>query len=233
MSPEEEEARQKDASTTRDTLFCGRVSLVQPARHHGYRVNVDALLLAEFAASPTRCARSAFDLGAGVGAVGLSLLHLGAAARVTFVEIDRDLAALAELNARDNGWSDRATVVAADVCVAARKHAGAADLVVCNPPYFAEGRGRPPSAVRARARTGDLDAFVDAARAICGRRARACFVYPANEATTLLSTLRGRGLEPKRLACVHPKPSEPARIVLVECAAGKRGGLRIEPPRFG
>jgi tRNA1Val (adenine37-N6)-methyltransferase len=222
-------------STTEDTLFGGRVALAQPAKGRGYRVNVDAVLLGAFAAGalgtgPARRAHAAFDLGAGVGGVGLSLVHLGAADHVTMVEIDPALAKLAEANAQANGWGDRIAVVRSDVSVARAVPAGAADLVVCNPPYVEPGRGRLPAASRAQARSGSLAGFLDAARRLAGRRARVCVVYPAIEATTLLVELRARGLEPKRLRAVHGRARDKARIVLVECAAGKPGGLVIEPP---
>ena len=215
---------------TEDTLFAGAVALAQPPRGGSYRVNVDAILLASFAAAGarTRGARRAFDLGAGVGAVGLSLLHLGAAEHVTMIEIDAELAELARRNARANGWEARITVVHGDVAEAE----GAADLVVCNPPYVVPGRGRPPAPSRARARSGPLDVFLDAARRLAGRRARVCFVYPAIETTTLLASLRARGLEPKRLRTVHAKADRQARVVLVEAVAGKPGGLIIEPSQL-
>ena len=212
--------------TTRDALFGGQLVLHQPARKAGYRVNVDALLLAEFASAGPRRARHAIDLGSGVGAVGLALLYLDRVEHVTFVEIDASLAELAARNIEENGWTHRAEVVHGDV----QTYAGRVDLVVCNPPYIAPGRGRPPSSALARAKAGSLAAFLDGARRCTGWRARVCFVYPAFETTTLLTELRARGLEPKRLRCVHPKAKEPARIVLVECAAGKPGGLVIEPP---
>src|SRR5579871_1698704 len=87
-----------EVEATQDALFGGSVVLFQPPRGAGYRTNVDALLLAAFAAAPTpgnaalvvparagdrgvrqpplrpRSAPVAFDLGAGVGAVGLALL---------------------------------------------------------------------------------------------------------------------------------------------------------------
>jgi tRNA1Val (adenine37-N6)-methyltransferase len=215
---------------TEDTLFAGAVALAQPPRGGAYRVNVDAVLLAEFAtAGRLAPARRAFDLGAGVGAVGLSLLHLGAAEHVTMVEIDAALARLAERNANDNGWSQRIAVLHADV---ATVPVAAADLVVCNPPYVAPGRGRAPAAPRARARSGPLEVFLDAARRVAGRRARVCFVYPAIETTTLLAALRARGLEPKRLCAVHANAERAARVVLVEAVAGKPGGLVVEPPRY-
>jgi tRNA1Val (adenine37-N6)-methyltransferase len=237
-------------STTHDTLFGGRVALAQPAKGRGYRVNVDAVLLGAFAAGALSDVRklvssdphdvsgaargrrfhAAFDLGAGVGGVGLSLVHLGAAEHVTMVEIDPALAKLAEANAAANGWTERIDVVRADVGDTKAVPAGAADLIVCNPPYVEPGRGRLPAPSRAQARSGSLATFLDAARRLAGRRARVCIVYPAIEATTLLVELRARGLEPKRLRAVHGRAEDKARIVLVECAAGKPGGLEIEPP---
>ncbi|MCL2777829.1 MAG: methyltransferase [Polyangiaceae bacterium] len=217
--------------TTNDTLFGGRVALTQPAKKCGYRVNVDALLLAAFARS-ARTAKFALDLGAGAGAVGLSLLHLGAAHHVTMIEIDPELARLARANAHANGWADRVTVLTCDVeeYASDRAHGITADLVVCNPPYVPPGRGREPLGPVARAKMGALDAFVCAARVLAGQRARVCFVYPAVEAASLFESVRQRGLEPKRLRIVHAKPLENARIVLVECVPGRRGGLVVEPP---
>ncbi len=217
------------SETTRDTIFAGRLTLRQPARGAGYRLNVDAILLASFAGG-RRHAQSAFDVGAGVGGVGLSLLHLDAAEHVTMIEHDTHLAELASDNADANGWADRVAVIAGDALAASIVHAGKADLVVCNPPYVEPGRGRPPHASKAAARSGHLDLFLDAARHLAGRRARVCFVYPAREATTFLVECRHRGLEPKRLRAVHAKPTLPARTILVECAAGRPGGLFVEPP---
>jgi len=146
------------------------------------------------------------------------------------VEVDPALAKLAEQNAVSNGWVDRIHVLRADVSDVTALPAGAADLVVCNPPYVELGRGRAPAPARARARSGPLHVFLDAARRLAGRRARVFFVYPAIEATTLLSELRTRGLEPKRIRAVHGRAEDQARVILVECVAGRPGGLVLEPP---
>jgi tRNA1Val (adenine37-N6)-methyltransferase len=215
-----------------DALFDGRLALHQLPRG-SYRTNVDALLLAAFAAEAhgENPARVVYDLGAGVGAVGLSLLFFERATRVVFVEIDAKAAALSAENISANGWSARAEAITADVRDVALTRNAVADLVVCNPPFFAPGRGRPaqtPS--RAVARGGELAHFVMAARTLLGRRGRACFVYPALELVTLATTLRAAGLEPKRARFVHATSAAAARIVLVEAVAGKAGGLRIAPP---
>lgn len=216
---------------TEDALFGGRVVLFQPPRGKGYRTNVDALLLASFAAgsAPPPRSRVAFDLGSGVGAVALALLRLEARMRVVLVEIDEVAAAMARENLEVNRWSDRGEVVVGDVLDVARQHQGHADLVVCNPPYVAPGRGRVrPSELRAR--VGELGRFVEAARQVAGHRARACFVYPASEFGPLLARLAAEGLHGKRARFVHAAPEAPARVVLVEAQAGRAGGLHVMPP---
>ncbi len=217
------------AEVTQDALFGGSVVLFQPPRDAGYRTNVDALLLAGFATS-SKVAGVAFDLGAGVGAVGLALLRLGAARRVVLVEVDAHPAAMARRNLDANGWTDRGEVVRGDVRDVARARRGEAALVVCNPPYVAPGRGRPsPVQALAQARSGDLSTFVEAARQLAGRKARVCFVYPAAELGALLSTLAAEGLHAKRLRFVHGTPEAPARIALVEAQAARAGGLHVLP----
>jgi tRNA1Val (adenine37-N6)-methyltransferase len=211
-----------------DTLFGGAVTLHQPARGQGYRVNVDAVLLAAFAARERR-ARRAVDLGAGVGAVGLCLLHHDRAEHVLFAEEDREAHTLCRMNLEANGWQARGEALCVDVSNTLALPTSGADLVVCNPPYVPPGRGRPP-VVGAKARLGDLAIFTRAARCVLGVRGRACFVYPAPEIATLLETLRNAGLEPKRMRLVHSDRDEPARVALVEALAGKPGGLVVLPP---
>jgi tRNA1Val (adenine37-N6)-methyltransferase len=229
---------------TADALFGGSLVLFQPLRGTGYRTNVDALLLAWFAAtslpvlSPSgtpattsatvRPAATAFDLGAGVGAVGLALLRFGAAKRVVFVEIDEQPAAMARRNLDANGWSELGEVVRGDVSAVARSRRGEATLVVCNPPYTTPGRGQ-VRVSEARARCGDLEAFVHAARQVAGKRARVCFVYRAQELGTLLASLAKEGLHAKRMRFVHSTRSAQARVVLVEARAGRPGGLYVMP----
>jgi tRNA1(Val) A37 N6-methylase TrmN6 len=231
---------------TQDALFGGTMVLFQPHRGTGYRTNVDALLLAAFAAARDastftaarardacvrRAARVAFDLGAGVGAVGLALLRLGATHRVVFVEIDETAAKLARRNLDANGWADRGEILHADVRDVGKAQRGEASLVVCNPPYIVPDRGRRQvSASEACARVGDLGPFVVAARQIAGRGARVCFVYPARELASLLARLALEGLHAKRVRFVHSTPRATARITLVEARAGRPGGMVVVPP---
>jgi len=189
---------------------------------------VDAVLLAWFAGSPRR-AKTAADLGSGVGAVGLCLLFRDRVDYMVLAELDPDLSRLSKANLKANGWSTRGEAVEIDVRTPDMIGTAAYDLVVCNPPYVEEGRGR-PRAVAKGARIGKLAIFTDAARLLLRARGRACFVYPALELATLLETLRASGLEPKRLCLVHASDEQPARVALVEAQPAKRGGLVVLPP---
>ena len=100
---------ERDAiETSEDAVLGGRLRLRQPLR--GHRVGHDAILLA--AATGGRAGEQAVDLGAGVGAAGLALAVRVGGLKVTLVEIDAALCALAADNARLNRLDDRVRALA-------------------------------------------------------------------------------------------------------------------------
>jgi tRNA1(Val) A37 N6-methylase TrmN6 len=122
--------------TSEDAVLGGRLRLRQPLA--GHRVGHDAILLA--AATGGRAGEHAVDLGAGVGAAGLALAARVARLKVTLVEIDAALCALASGNARLNKLDDRVNVLACDAedveaLAAAGIAPGSADRVLMNPPF--------------------------------------------------------------------------------------------------
>jgi tRNA1(Val) A37 N6-methylase TrmN6 len=216
--------------STTDSLLGGRVIYRQPAR--GYRVAVEAPLLAAFALEPLRRAvEHAVDLGSGPGAVALMLLATGGCTRATAVEIDALHASLARENGRENKFDLR--VVESDVALAETEPAA---LVVANPPWFEPDRGdiaEDPTRAGARAFTrGTLDAFVKAARRIVVPRGRVTMSMPSSRTTELLAVLAAHGLHGKRMRFVHARPQREANVVFVEARPAKPGGLVIERPLF-
>jgi len=224
------EAESRPASTTTDTLYDGAVRLRQPSL--GYRVNVDALLLADFAAQGRR-ADLAVDLGAGVGSVALGLHHLDGAARFALVEREASLVTLADENARSANMESQ--IFCHDLAngLPEALHQ-AADLVVSNPPFFDPERSRQSAhAEKTRARFGDLGPFVSAAaEALNGARSRVAFIYPARELSHFFTCAERAKLVPKRLRLVHADTSSPARVALLELRRANPGGLVVLPPLF-
>jgi tRNA1(Val) A37 N6-methylase TrmN6 len=125
-----------EIETTEDAVLGGRLRLRQPLR--GHRVGHDAILLA--AATGARGGELAVDLGSGVGAAGLALAARNPELKVTLVEIDPMLCALAVYNARLNHLDGRVKAVALDAeNLGALKRGGVsqdtADRVLMNPPF--------------------------------------------------------------------------------------------------
>jgi tRNA1(Val) A37 N6-methylase TrmN6 len=225
-----------EAPRTLDALLRGRIAYAQPAR--GYRVGLEAPLLAAFALPPgRRPPRRVVDLGAGAGAVGLCIGHHCPSAALTLVERDAFAARCARDNVARQGWQARARVVECDAfLVDAELGRGVADLVVSNPPWFWEGHGAAsddPYRRGARQLTpADLDALLRAARQLLGRGGRLCLTFTARALAELFEALRRQGLVAKRLRLLHPRPREAADVAFVEARAAKPGGLEVEAPWF-
>src|SRR5215510_9229577 len=95
-------------ATTLDTVLGGRVMLNQPAL--GYRVAIDPILLA--AACPAEPGETIADLGCGVGTAALCLARRVADVRCVGVDLQPELADLANRNAEENGLADRVRFLA-------------------------------------------------------------------------------------------------------------------------
>jgi tRNA1(Val) A37 N6-methylase TrmN6 len=221
-------------ATSLDAILGGRLRLRQ--RRDGHRVGLDAILLAAAAGMPV--ARLT-DVGAGVGAVGLALLQRWPAATGELVEIDPELAALAEENAALNGLAARARVVVADALEPkGRRAAGladeAADLVVANPPYLAAAAARAsPDARRARAHVAGegpvaLADWVVACLALLAPGGRFVMIQRADALPALLPALIDR-LGDLALRPVHPRADAPAIRLLISGTKGSKAPLRLLP----
>ncbi|MFO7577956.1 MAG: SAM-dependent methyltransferase, partial [Pelovirga sp.] len=112
--------------------------------------------------------------------------------------------------------------------------AGAADLVVTNPPYRTPGSGRiAPVGERAGARhelAGSVADFVAAAGWLLQPGGRLAVIYLAERLTLLLTSMSMAGIEPKRLRLVHSRAAAGARLVLVEGRKGASPGMQVEKP---
>ncbi len=198
-------------NVTHDAIFAGRLRLWQPARGEGYRFNLDPILLAGFA----RRAGHVMDLGAGCGVLGLALLFLGKAERLTAVEVQPEMAELVARNARENGLEDRVTVLSGDLRSLVLPRV---EHVVFNPPYFRAGEGRrAPNDGRDASRHerhGGLNDFV--ARAFACTSAYASAVVPVDRAKELLEAWTGLGGAVSRRRSVGARAGDAPRHSLFE-----------------
>jgi tRNA1Val (adenine37-N6)-methyltransferase len=116
----------------------GRISLYQPRR--GYRFSVDAPILADFV--ECEASEDLLEIGSGSGIIPLILALKKQCRRIVAVEIQPELAELAEKNVAMNPTIPRIEIVAGDIRQPdATLPAEAFDVVFSNPPYRRVGNG--------------------------------------------------------------------------------------------
>lgn len=219
---------------TSDAVLGGRVRLSQPSR--GHRAGHDAVLLA--AACPAIAGERVLDLGAGVGTAAFCLAARVPVGYLTLVEIDPDLAMLAEDNAVANGLDNRTRVIVADA--RARGHLreraglmlGQIDRVITNPPFHDEVRHRPsPNAQKNRAHRAEeglLPAFLRTAAAVLKPGGTVTLIHRADRPEAILAAMAGR-FGGVTIRPVHSRAHAAANRLLITGTKGSRAPVSILP----
>jgi tRNA1(Val) A37 N6-methylase TrmN6 len=221
---------------TEDRWLGGRLMLTQPKR--GHRVGTDAALLVA-AAGDARQGRIV-DVGAGVGAVGLALAQRNPLASADLVELDPEVAALAERNAALNGLQARTRVLPLDALnPRERREAGlteSASCVVTNPPFFdAKAVRASPDEGKARAHVlagteagATLADWIQASLAMLAPGGCFLVIHRADALSAILAAI-GTRLGALALLPVHPATGASAHRLLVSGVKGSKAPLRLAP----
>jgi tRNA1(Val) A37 N6-methylase TrmN6 len=220
-------------AVTRDSIAlrgAGVVIVNQPEK--GFRFTQDSLLLADFCRIKPR--DKILELGAGTGVISLLLAKKFPKASFVADEAERQAYGLLCRNIEENCLSDRIAPVDRDVNYLSRSIApGTFDLIVTNPPYTRIGTGKKsPSAARQAARQGPnapLSAWLDR-QDLLKNKGRFFLVFSAHRMMELMSFMRSRNLEPKRIRFVHSFQDKPASLILLEAVKSGGTGLEVLPP---
>jgi tRNA1Val (adenine37-N6)-methyltransferase len=220
-------------SVTNDSISirgAGVVSIIQPKK--GARFTLDSLLLADFCRIKPR--DRILELGAGTGVISLLLAKKFPRARFVADELEPRAYSLLCRNVELNGLRDRIAPLDRNVNDLGRSIArDSLDVLIANPPYTKSGTGRKsPSPERQTARqdqAASLHAWLDC-RDLLKNKGRYFLVFPAGRAVELISLLREKKLEPKRVRCVHPHSHKPASLVLIEAVKAAGTGVEVLLP---
>jgi tRNA1Val (adenine37-N6)-methyltransferase len=213
-----------------DQLWSGGPVLLQS--ENVFKLGTDSVLLSDFALDIR--AQRAVDLGCGCGVIAIALA-CQKDIKVDAIDISEAAAELTRRNVSLNGLEEKVKVICGDI----RRHreffeAGAYDLVVTNPPYFAGGSGKTAKeeakALARDERECTLSDIVEAAAYLIRWGGSFAIVYRPERLSELFCAMTAAGIEPKRLRMVQYKVYSAPNMVLVEGRRGGRPGLKIEPP---
>lgn len=196
-----------------------------------FRLSTDSVLLADFA--KTANVRRCLDLGSGTGVLTVLLAHKAPKAQLLGVELQSDYAELSRANLAVNGMQERAEILTADLRDFRNLFpAESFDLVVSNPPYFAENSGyTAPAEHRAIARDERSCTLEDLCRAArWALRWGGCLslVHRPERLSEIFCAMTAAGIEPKRLRLVSYTAEKAPSLVLIEGRRGGKPGLQIE-----
>jgi len=210
-----------------NALLGGRVRLRQPAK--GYRAGMDAALLA--AAVEAAPGQRVLEAGCGAGAVLMQIAARRPGVRLTGLERDPAMAALARENAALNGVE--ATVVTGDVAAGFRAlEIEPFDWAISNPPFFDDaGALRAPAPGKRGAWMADdgLKAWTDFLLKGVREGGRIVVIHRADRLADLLALL-GEKAGSFAVRGVHPHADEPAKRVLISAVKTGKAPLRLLPP---
>lgn len=204
-----------------DTFLDGRVKVAQ--LENGFRSGLDAVMLA--AAVPAAPGQTGLELGAGSGAVSLCVLARVPGLKLTGIERDETLAALAQSNAAANGAG--CSFIAADIFALPPELKRDFDQVFANPPFHGEGQVS-PDAVRAAALM-DGGALKDWLKLGLQRTVSGGFfttILRADRLNEALAVLPERGL------CAFPlwpRQGETPKRVIVQVRKGSNAPFALLP----
>ena len=214
-----------------DDLQQGRCKLIQ--KPGTFCFGTDTVLLADFASPRKR--EHAADLGTGNGAIAILMAAHHSDITVDAVEIQPQMADMAQRSVQYNEMQDRVHVYQGDMrTIWKRIGREKCSLAVCNPPYGAQGAAllSENEAKRIARHEGDLTPgdVASSAASVLKFGGRFCVVYPAPRAFEMMQAMQKCNLAPKRIRTVHAMPGRAPKFVLLEAVKGGGSGLHwLEP----
>lgn len=182
-------------------------------RRCGMKVGTDGVVLGAW----VNCydVNSAIDVGAGSGLISLMLAQRGVNI-IDAVEIDPLASQDARANVNVSDWSDKITVHQYNF--ANYKPNQAVDLIISNPPFFADGETA-PDIKRAQARhEGDLNysSLIDFAVRWLAENGKLAFIYPYGREDEIIYKAEMSRLKLRRICHLRQRADRPFVRTLFE-----------------
>ena len=212
---------------TEDEFLGGKLLIKQP--RNGYRAGVDPVLLA--ASVNAKPMQSVLELGCGVGVASLCLGRRVPDLQLTGIEIQSDLAQLAQENAAHNQLT--MNVVIGDLAVLPQGlKSSQFDHVIANPPYFDRLKTTPtpdPSRERSMGEQTPLKSWASVAAKRVKPKGYVHFIFRSERLPELLNAL------PKELGSLRILPfsarvGRASELLILRARKSGRAGFCLEAP---
>lgn len=199
-----------------------------------FSFSLDSVLLANFV-SINKKTTKILDIGTGNAPIPL-ILSQKTDAKITGVEIQEDVYALALKSVNYNQLNNQINIINADINDKYKEwNSEEFDIITCNPPFFkiTENVKLNDSIYKRYARheiTLNLEQIFKISRKLLKNNGTINIVHRPDRLVEILKTMKDNNIEPKRLKFIYPKINENANMVLIEGVKMGKSGLKIEAP---
>jgi len=214
-----------------DDLQCNGYKIIQDT--DGFCFGMDAVLLANYALQSVTEETKLLDLCSGTGIVPLLLAAKTRCKDITGLELQKDVADMAERSVKLNKQEGRMKIIQGDLREIRNLGMNSSmNVVTCNPPYMNAGlRNTTDRKLISRHEVMCTLADVCLATALTLKsNGRFYMVHRPNRLVDIFNELRKVKLEPKRIRLVHPYENSEANMVLLEAVKGGNTQLTVEKP---
>ena len=214
-----------------DDLQCNNLFLIQnPSK---FCFGIDAVLLANFVKAKN--GGYIIDLCTGSGIVPVLLSAKTSAKRIMGIEIQKDIADMANRSVLYNSLEEKIDIINDDIANALKYiKPCSVDTISVNPPYMKDTTAikNPdlPLAIARHELLTDLESVVGISGKLIKENGKFFMIHKPSRLSEIFAVLKKNRIEPKRIRFVHPYINSKANLVLIEGIKGSGVWLDVEPP---
>ncbi len=196
-----------------------------------FNFSLDSVLLPNFVTLNKNITKI-LDIGCGNAPIPL-ILSTKCNAKIIGVEIQPEIARLAQESVELNNLSDKIEIINDDINNLAKKmESDIFDVITCNPPFFKvqDGSKLNKNDAKTIARHEvklNLDDLFMIAKKLLKNNGVIAIVHRPDRLVDILCAMRQNNIEPKKIRFVYPKVGSDAHMVLIEGRKNGRAGLKI------
>lgn len=204
----------------------------------GFCFGIDSIILSDFAKEiKNNC--KVVDLGTGSGVIGLLLCKKTNLQEIVGVEIQKDVADMAERSIKLNNLEDKFKIInenIKDIFKNQNLHKNNFDVVITNPPYKEVGTGKTnddeTKLISRHEIKATLSDFIATASALLKDKGEFYIVHKPERTVDIIEKMRINKIEPKEMQVVYPYKNKEASIILIKGVKGGRKFFKIKEPLF-
>ena len=217
-----------------DDLQLNGLKIIQETDHFCF--GTDSVLLANFAVRNSLIKKETkiIDFGTGNGIIPLLLAGKTESEHIIGIEIQKEVASLAQENVDFNNLQNRIKIINGDIVGDAAL--GVPHIITCNPPYkpFNSGlltNNQYQNIARNEIKIA-LEQILTKASELLQDKGKLFMVHKPERIAEIIKVSSQHKLEPKRIKMVHNDIKKPPCLVLIEFVKNGATNLIIEPPEI-